>query len=182
MDLDKHRDARLWREVKEQIIRLPQLSFRKIKSHQKHPPPERFAAMCWAGNAKTDKMVAQQLQQMPPIYRALEHDIAQWKRFLVLHAMIAEIRYADTTDTDDPQQLVWENEPPQPTPAKGPWPTWLNELVLRALQRVPDFQATMHAADNAQQPPRPSARPQHMPMPIRKFPYPPVAHASHRMQ
>eukprot|EP00971_Amphidinium_carterae_P165486 3280383-Amphidinium_carterae.1 len=82
MDLDKHRDARLWREVKGHILRLPQLSFRKIKSHQKHSPPERFAAMCWTGNAKADKMVAQQLQQMPPIYRALEHDIAQWKRFL----------------------------------------------------------------------------------------------------
>eukprot|EP00971_Amphidinium_carterae_P253106 5025261-Amphidinium_carterae.1 len=31
--------------------------------------------------------------------------------FLVLHAMIAEIRYADTTDTDDPTHLAWENEP-----------------------------------------------------------------------
>eukprot|EP00971_Amphidinium_carterae_P312532 6211918-Amphidinium_carterae.1 len=30
MDLDKHRDARLWRDVKEHIRRLPNISFRKI--------------------------------------------------------------------------------------------------------------------------------------------------------
>eukprot|EP00971_Amphidinium_carterae_P300021 5960494-Amphidinium_carterae.1 len=38
----------------------------------------------------------------------------------------------------------------------------------------------MHEENHAQQVPRPSAHPQHMP--IRKFPYLPVAHASHRMK
>eukprot|EP00971_Amphidinium_carterae_P338107 6475293-Amphidinium_carterae.1 len=125
-------------------------------------------------------MVTRQLQRRPPVYQALERDVRQWKRFLVLHAMIAEIRYADMTDTDDPKSLAWEHEPMQPASDKGPWPKWLNELVLFAVQHVPDFQTNMHADNHAQQRPRPSAHPQHMP--IRKFPYPPVAHASHRMK
>eukprot|EP00971_Amphidinium_carterae_P292694 5810820-Amphidinium_carterae.1 len=122
MDLDKHRDARLWREVKGHILRLPNITFRKIKSHQKHPPQEEFAALCWAGNYAADRLVTRQLQRRPPIYQALERDVQQWKRFLVLHAMIAVIRYADMTDTDDPKALAWEHEPQPPASDKGPWP------------------------------------------------------------
>eukprot|EP00971_Amphidinium_carterae_P202951 4027550-Amphidinium_carterae.1 len=136
--------------------------------------------MCCAGNAKADQMVSQQLQQLPPVFQALEHEIAQWKRFLALHAMIAEARYADVPDTDDPKQLVWEHEPPQPAPARGQWPQWLNELVLHAVQHVPDFQAKTQDAEPAPPAKRVNAPQQHMP--VRKFPYPPVAHASHRLQ
>eukprot|EP00971_Amphidinium_carterae_P099557 1969169-Amphidinium_carterae.1 len=120
--LDKHSDARSWREVNGHIMPLPTLAFRKIKSHQQNPPPESFAALCWAGNAKADKMVPRQLQQRPPLSHALEQEHTPWKRFLVLNALIAAVRYTDTTDTDAPKQLAWEHDPRQPTSDKGPWP------------------------------------------------------------
>eukprot|EP00971_Amphidinium_carterae_P349434 6491017-Amphidinium_carterae.2 len=120
--LDKHRDARSWREVNGHIMRLPPLAFRQIKSHQHDPPPESFAALCWAGNARADQMVPRQLQQRPPLSPALEQELTPWKRFLVLNALIAAVRYTDTTDTDAPEQLAWEHGPRQPTSDKGPWP------------------------------------------------------------
>eukprot|EP00971_Amphidinium_carterae_P178766 3545928-Amphidinium_carterae.1 len=67
-----------------------------------------------------------------------------WKKYRVLNAMVADIRFATVSDTCNPKTLEWEHACQMHPPPSKVWPRWIHALVTYAVQHVADFTAKLH--------------------------------------